>query len=210
MVGVHALLRPLFVTSSNYLTTRAAADILGLSIPTVQQWVERGLLKSWKTEGGHRRILQASVMEALESQRNKAVQEPFALPVLVVEDDVNLIRLYKAQISSWPFATTVYVAPDGYEGLILVGEVQPRLLICDLRLPGVNGFNIVRALCAIERFKEMGIVVVSGLPLPEINAHGGLPERVVVMTKPIDFETLKGIAHEKWQRMPEHTYPKRS
>lgn len=184
--------------------------MLGLSIPTVQQWVERGLLKSWKTEGGHRRILRSSVLEVLEAQRDKPVPDSHALPVLVVEDDANLIRLYKAHMGSWPFATTVSVAPDGYEGLILVGEVQPRLLVCDLRLPGVNGFNIVRALCAIERFREMAIVVVSGLPLPEIRAHGGLPERVVVMSKPIDFETIKGIAHEKWLRMPEHTYPRRS
>ncbi len=196
------------MTSSNYFTTREAADLLGLSIPTVQQWVERGLLKSWKTEGGHRRILQSSVMETLETRNSKAATEPHMLPVLIVEDDVNLIRLYKVQMRNWPFGTTVFVAPNGYEGLILVGEVQPKLLICDLGLPGVNGFNIVRALCANERFKELAIVVVSGLPAPEIMAHGGLPERVVVMSKPINFQALRDIAHERWLRMPELAYPR--
>ena len=68
------------------------------------------------------------------------------------------------------------------------------MLICDLRLPGINGFQVVRALCAMQQFKTLQIVVVSGLPLPEIEAHGGMPERVEIMSKPIDFNRLKAIA----------------
>jgi excisionase family DNA binding protein len=185
---------------SNYLTTREAAALLGVSVPTAQQWVERGLLKSWKTDGGHRRILHESVTEVLESQRQKAelAQAPFVMPILIVEDDVNLTQLYKAHIASWPFGTITFVASNGYEGLVLVGEVRPHLLICDLRLPGVNGFNVVRGLCEIERFKHMGIVVISGLSSLEIDAHGGLPARVEVMGKPVDFARLKMIAGDLW------------
>ena len=189
------------MSSSNYLTTREAADMLGVSVPTAQQWVERGLLKSWKTEGGHRRILHTSVLEVLEEQRRKGDEArlPYSLPVLIVEDDVNLITLYRAKMNAWPFGVTTYVAPNGYEGLVLVGEVQPRLLICDLRLPGVNGFNVVRALCEMPRFKHMGIVVISGLPVPEIDAHGGLPKRVEIMGKPVNFARLQEIAAALWE-----------
>jgi hypothetical protein len=45
----------------------------------------------------------------------------------------------------------------------------------------------------MQKLRALDIVVISGLPLPEINAHGGLPERVHVMGKPIDFEKLKNI-----------------
>ena len=131
------------------------------------------MLKSWKTEGGHRRILQSSVAELMESRRAAAAQAqaPYTMPVLIVEDDPHLVELYEDHMSQWPFPVTVYVAPNGYEALILAGEVQPKLLVCDLRLPGVNGFNIVRGLCDMQRFKEMGIVVISGLPEREIDAH---------------------------------------
>lgn len=184
------------LTNSNYLTTRQAADKLGVSVPTVQQWVERGLLQSWKTEGGHRRISRASVLELLESQRRAGEESriPYALPVLVVEDDAFQIACYRATLATWSFPVTIYVAPNGFEGLVLAGEVQPRLLICDLRLPGVNGFNVVRALCDMPRFSNVGIVVVSGMPLPEIEAHGGLPKRVEIMAKPADFARLERIA----------------
>ena len=159
------------------------------------------MLKSWKTEGGHRRILQSSVAELMESRRAAAAQAqaPYTMPVLIVEDDPHLVELYEDHMSQWPFPVTVYVAPNGYEALILAGEVQPKLLVCDLRLPGVNGFNIVRGLCQVERFKDMGIVVVSGLPLAEINAHGGLPERVTVMAKPVAYDKLQTLAEGLWK-----------
>lgn len=197
------------MTHSNYLTTREAADLLGVSVPTTQQWVERGLLKSWKTEGGHRRISHSSVMEVVEEQRRKGEEArlPYSLPVLIVEDDVHLITLYRARMSAWPFGVTTYVAPNGYEALVLVGEVQPRLLVCDLRLPGVNGFNVVRALCDMPRFKHMGIVVISGLPVPEIDAHGGLPKRVEILGKPVDFVRLQEIAQSLWDAANEELKP---
>ena len=50
-------------TSDNekYYTTKEAADILGLSIGTVQRLVERGLVKAFLTQGGHRRIWSSSL-----------------------------------------------------------------------------------------------------------------------------------------------------
>ena len=185
----------------NYLTTREAASLLGTSVRTVQQWVEKGMLEGWKTDGGHRRISRASVANILKTHEKDLQVEKWAnaLSVLIVEDDASLLKLYRTQLRTWPFEVKVYTAPNGYEALVLVGEVNPDMLVCDLRLPGVNGFQIVRALCDIPRFNHMGIVVVSGLPVPEINAHGGLPERVEVMGKPIDFSRLRNIAEQLWK-----------
>ena len=184
--------------AANYLTTRKAAKLLGISVRTAQQWVEKGQLEGWKTDGGHRRISHSSVSATLASRAPTADEatETTAVPILIVEDEVNLLRLYRMHTERWPFKTTIYTAPNGYEALVLAGEVKPHLLICDLRLPGVNGFQIVRALCEMQRFKHMGIVVVSGLPVAEIQAHGGVPERVQILGKPIDFERLQAIARQ--------------
>ena len=184
----------------NYCTTREAAKLLGISVRTAQLWLEKGHLKGWKTAGGHRRIIRSSLDSAARDRRYGGVTSPrySSLPVLIVEDDVNLLKLYRAQISRWPFDVTIYTAPNGYEGMVMVGEVEPRLLLCDLRLPGINGFVIVRSLCAMERYANLKIVVVSGMPAGEIEAHGGVPERVELMGKPINFSRLREIAGELW------------
>ncbi|NVO07124.1 MAG: response regulator [Rhodoferax sp.] len=186
---------------SNFLTSRQAARMLGVSVPSVQEWVERGKLEGWKTAGGHRRITHASVLRVMQERQEASAlaARPQAMSILIVEDDENLIRLYKVHIAQWPMLVSVFTAGNGYEALVMVGEIKPQLLICDLRLPGVNGFGVIRGLCHIERYRDMGIVVISGMPVPEIDAHGGLPARVQVLGKPIDFARLKEIAQHHWQ-----------
>jgi excisionase family DNA binding protein len=182
--------------TENYCTTREAAALLGVSLRTAQQWVEKGLLEGWKTAGGHRRITRGSVERALKEGRGRAAASRVSSPmkILIIEDDATLLKLYRRRMELWPFPTTIFTAPNGYEGLVMVGEVAPLLLISDLRLPGVSGFQIVRYLCNIERYEKMAIVVISGLPTHEIDAHGGVPPRVQVMAKPIDFARLQQIA----------------
>lgn len=49
------------VNNGLYCTTAEAARSLGVSIRTIQLWVDGGVLAAWKTVGGHRRILLDSV-----------------------------------------------------------------------------------------------------------------------------------------------------
>lgn len=181
----------------NTYTTGEAAKALGISVRTAQQWVERGILTAWKTEGDHRRISAKSVDQARQFKQHDTVKAPLpdrALRVLIIEDDPSLLKLYRANLSLWPFATELYMAPNGFEGLVTAGESNPHLLICDLRLPGVSGFHIVRALENMPRYKDMRIVVVSGLSEEEIRANGGFSQRITSMAKPLNFKLLQGIA----------------
>lgn len=54
----------------SFCTTREAAQLLGVSVGTVQLWVERGVLEAWKTTGGHRRVLRDSVDKLLRRARH--------------------------------------------------------------------------------------------------------------------------------------------
>jgi excisionase family DNA binding protein len=184
----------------NFRTTREVAKLVGVSVRTIQLWVDQGLLKGWKTDGGHRRISEASVQELLRQRHDHAAAREYVLPILIVEDDPALLKLYRMQIATWPFPVDIFTAPNGYEGLVMVGEIAPALLVCDLRLPGVSGFQIVRYLSQIKRYAGMATVVVSGLAHEEIEAHGSLPEKVEVIGKPLDFARLRKIAHQTWIR----------
>lgn len=51
--------------STDILTTKGAAQLLGVAVSTVQLWVNSGQLKSWTTPGGHRRIPISAVRQLL-------------------------------------------------------------------------------------------------------------------------------------------------
>ncbi|MGH8244173.1 MAG: MerR family transcriptional regulator, partial [Steroidobacteraceae bacterium] len=89
-------------TGRDVCSTREAADRLGVSLRTVQLWSEAGLLRAWKTPGGHRRILTDSVEELLQ---RRAGDGPRRAPggefqVLVVEDEPDFLQLFELHLRS--------------------------------------------------------------------------------------------------------------
>lgn len=187
----------------SFCTTREAAVLLGVSVGTVQLWVESGLLQAWKTSGGHRRVLRESIDGLLHKGVDMsppvstdpapaATSRP--LNVLVVEDDDNLLRLYKARLSLWPTKPVVSLADNGVTGLLMMGRSNPDLLITDLDMPGLDGFNMLRVLHQTPEMRHATIVVVTGLDPAEIERRGGVPPGVEVLPKPVPFDRLLAIA----------------
>ena len=81
-------------TTDKVVSTREAAKILGVSLRTVQLWVESGVLKAWKTAGGHRRVTLSSINEVMaDRQESRApggpapVNDNTRFHLLRVEDD---------------------------------------------------------------------------------------------------------------------------
>lgn len=178
-----------------YCTTRQAADMLHVSLRTVQLWVESGVLKAWKTDGGHRRLPLSSVQELIAERMGKGV---VALPpqdgfnILVLEDDQDMLKLYRMNMSTWKLPIQVSYASSVYEALIVIGRSTPGLLITDLKMCGVDGFKIISLLRNDQALKHLGIVVVTGLSIDEIEDSGGLPSDITIFNKPLSFEELQG------------------
>jgi excisionase family DNA binding protein len=189
-----------------FCTTAEAADRLGVSIRTVQLWTENGLLKAWKTDGGHRRITLDSLERLLAAPDLRSTRETAAptpstsvpskprFRVLVVEDDPTLLMLYQMRLRRWPMAPDVVVAQDGFEALLKIGVEKPHMLITDLLMPHLDGFEMLRKLRNLPELAEMEIVAVSGLSAADIAERGGLPGNIPVLAKPIPFEQLEQIA----------------
>ena len=171
-----------------FISTAQAARQLGLSLGTVQHMVEAGALSGWKTAGGHRRIWQDSVDALLARGRTHGG----TLRVLIVEDDKLLQTLYRETFSTWPIPLELNIVNRGLDALVELGREQPDLLITDLRMPGVDGFEMIRRLHANPLSSRTSIVVVSALSAQEIAARGPLPKDVTVYRKPIPFHELHG------------------
>ena len=192
-------------TGQEVCSTREAADRLGVSLRTVQLWSEAGLLRAWKTPGGHRRILTTSIDALLQRRTGVGARRPSGgnYQVLVVEDEPDFRQLFELHLRSWELPIQLHSVPSGFDALLQIGASRPDLLITDLRMPGIDGFGMLRALRASGAISELEIIVVTALTEPTIAERGGLPAGVTVLFKPLRFAELKTrLAQlvEHWQR----------
>ena len=185
-----------------YLTSKQAAEMLGVVVSTIQQWANEGLLKAWTTGGGHRRILRSSIEEML-NQRLAAQPETSPklvsqqLSVVVVEDNPQQIRMYVKQFRRWHPNINIVTANDGYEGLIQIGKTRPSIIITDLKMPNMDGFQMIKALKNMPELSECTIVVVTGLTEEEVQQYYELPDGVELLIKPVPLERLEKIIRAK-------------
>lgn len=184
------------VTLEDYCGTTYAAKLLGLSVGTIQTLVEKNELQAWKTQGGHRRISMPSVRE-YQRKHNMltSLNEPRdnRLRVLLVEDDAvtrEMLRGY-CNRSSMPVDCTAM--SSGLEALIDIASIKPDVLITDLDMPGVDGFELLRTLRQNPQFKRMITLVLSALTPEEVEAKGGLPKGTLFMAKPIKMDWFNGF-----------------
>ncbi|MCP4789114.1 MAG: response regulator [Gammaproteobacteria bacterium] len=180
------------------LSTRQTANLLNVSVRTIQLWVENGTLQAWKTAGGHRRISVGSVQQLLEEKQNKQtpIPRPFSntskSTVLIVDDDQDTLLLYKMLVSSWYPSLHVETANNGVDALVKVGSMRPCVLITDLQMPQLDGFAILDRLQNDEQYDFLTPIVVSGMSDEDIAARG-VPQGVPILHKPIPVEELKEL-----------------
>ena len=177
---------------SDSLTTSQAAALLGVAPHTVQKWVDAGVLRAWKTVGGHRRVAANSV-EAMLRDRDVMQQATAAkkMSVMLVEDDADTAELLEALIGRlWPQAH-VRLARDGFSALLDAGKQPPDVLITDINLPGLDGVEMLRSLLLHPDTRQMRVVFVTHYAPAELQRFGPLPPGVPVLRKPIQVEDLR-------------------
>jgi len=185
-----------------FCTTREAAEMLGISLKTAQLWAESGLLEAWRTEGGHRRIYRTSVERLLASGGVKPNPSELAskhsknISILVAEDDRILRKLYDIRLRTWPIQPAVKVVGSGIEALLEIGKHPPDLFITDLKMPQMDGFEVIRTLRDMPDLTRTTIVVVTGLDDADIKDKGGIPVGIKVFPKPVPFDALEKLANE--------------
>lgn len=175
---------------SDVIGTREAAEMLGVSVRTVQLWVENGSLRAWKTPGKHRRIFRSSV-EALISKRDAGTTAPSESSrgdVLIVEDEVTMQTYYQALFELLRPGLPLRFADNGFAGLMECGRQKPQLMLVDIDMPGMDGLEMISALPT-----DTAVVVVTGLSSEQIAARGNLPAEVPVYAKPLSADALQEI-----------------
>ena len=176
------------------VTTQEAASFLGMSVSSIQKLVESGELPAWKTRGGHRRIPR-SALDEFKGQRldNGVAARAARSRLLIVEDDEMLRKLYAVRIGQWNLPLDLTLCHSGYDGLIEIGTRPPDILLLDISMRGIDGYEIMETVMSRPTLQGMHIVIVTALDRRDLDARGGVPPGVALYHKPVPFDQLQGF-----------------
>lgn len=183
---------------SEICTTQKVAQILGISVTSVQQLVESGEIEAWKTGGGHRRIPLAAVQAYKASLTTALKLHSSELPagkrtsILVIEDNALQRGIYEKQISSWNLPADLRFCENGYQALIEIATHRPAVLLADIVMDGIDGYEVINTILRYPELAAMNIAILSSLSNAELTARGGIPEGVVFFSKPMNYDELRG------------------
>lgn len=110
--------------------------------------------------------------------------------LVCLEDDQDLARLIRLALAPWP--VVVYTAHDGLAGLDLIRAHCPDLILLDLGLPGLNGWDICAALRRDPALHQIPIIVLTAIPSPPRGDGAALDEQIAVYkVKPFTLGELR-------------------
>jgi excisionase family DNA binding protein len=182
---------------SGRLASYSTADVaarLGVSVPTVQRWVDAGHLKAWKTVGGHRRI-DAQSAERLFQGRLAGSELPTdegggPATVIIVDDNPDDRDLLAAIVKRALPEAHLTVFDNAIQALVAIGQRAPTVLITDIVMPYMDGLEMLRQLADRCVVSPALIVAVSANCDAKGRPRHVLPERVHFVPKPIDADAL--------------------
>ena len=111
-----------------------------------------------------------------------------SLSVLVVDDVPLNILLIKKMLSQYTFE--IRTANSGQAALDAISEKKVDLLLLDLMMPGIDGFEVIRRLRAAEDTKELPIIILSALNSEQDISKGFQLGANDFLNKPIIMEKL--------------------
>lgn len=187
------------------LTTGEAAKYCGVNFRTVIRWIERGRLSAYKLPGrGDHRIKVDDFIEFLESNDMPVSDElrpaPRVCKVLVVEDQLEMASAMRRVLRRAGYE--VEVAADGFAAGLMLAQHQPQVMTLDIKMPGMDGFEVLKVMREQAVYKDIKVLVVSA------ETASGMAKAIEfgandTLSKPFDNdELLAKIAKLMGQQLP--------
>jgi excisionase family DNA binding protein len=171
-------------------TTFEAAKLCHVSPLSIINWVNAGRLPAFRTPGGHRRIRRDDLARFM---RDNGIPLPEELRdgsgrprVLVVDDEAAIRDILSESLANRPNPYEVSSAADGFEAGRLVATFRPDVVLLDLRMPGLDGFQVCRTIKADPETASIIVVAMTGYHTPETEARIVECGAVRCLAKPIE------------------------
>jgi excisionase family DNA binding protein len=146
------------------LTVATASEYCRVSPKTIINWVESGYIEAYKTVGGHRRIKKKNLEAFMEKQGIPIPETEMTgerRRILVVDDDPIIVETIVLSLEEDKFDYEVISASDGFEAGLQVNHFKPHLLILDIMMPDIKGYEVCKKVKSNPDTKDTKIIVLS-------------------------------------------------
>lgn len=177
--------------NKDYLKPKEVAKLLRVEPGTVRLWTQSGKLRATTTAGGHRRFSYRDV-EMFAREHNIALSNLAGdeLRVLVVDDDKRITRMIKNILLAADPEIQVEVAHDGFSAGQTVEKFEPHVIILDLIMPGVDGYQLCKNLKKDPATVSVRIIAITGDPSPTAARKIVKLGAEICLSKPLKKEDL--------------------
>jgi excisionase family DNA binding protein len=177
-----------------YLTPGEVAEILSVSPVTVRQWAQKGKIKSRVTAGGHRRFLQEDVSQFASAYGHTLAETNDNIArILIVDDDKQLLGYLRELFITLPYNIEVEVAVDGYSAGRMVHIFKPNIILLDLMMPGMDGFEVCKHLKSEQTTRDTRVISMTGFPSKENVDRILMAGAEVCLSKPVNKDVLLDV-----------------
>lgn len=154
--------------NKDYLKPKEVATLLRVEPGTVRLWTQDGRLRATTTAGGHRRFNYHDVERfAREHDIELPVQSGDSQRVLIVDDDKRIARMVKNMLLAKDPDLQIQVVHDGFSAGQAVEKFEPHVIILDLIMPGVDGYQLCKTLKDDPATAGIRIIAITGDPDPK-------------------------------------------
>ena len=174
------------------LSTFRIAKMLHVDPGSVANWIDQGLLSAHRTPGGHRRVTADDLVRFLRKHKMPIPEELGARPtrVLVVDDEPAITRLIARAVQNAHPDVEVTEAHDGFRAGQIVATLKPDVVVLDLKMPGMDGYEVCRLIKSQEATQHTEILAMTAYPSPENFARIRECGARVCLPKPLDMDKL--------------------
>lgn len=116
------------------------------------------------------------------------------MKVLIVDDETNLVRHLVSFLGSFPEEFSLHHASTGEEGFELLQSARPDILVTDVRLPGIDGIELLRQSLVAQ--PTLKVIVMTAFSSPELRKMALREGAVRFIEKPLDLNELRTSLHE--------------
>jgi len=155
-------------SGNDIISVTEAAKLCKVTRMTIWRWIRSGQLNAGATAGGHFRVKRADLDRFFESREMAAQsrkERAEACKILIVDDDSSIRRLLGEMLAREGY--DLDYAGDGFEAGIKMVKFDPDLMILDLYMPEMNGFEVCRRLKENSDTSAIKIIAISGYDTKE-------------------------------------------